>query len=466
MTPAQQEKLMQALDKYLVDARAEATRIIQEQYMTGRNTVLDSVFGTRGIMTDPDKVWANSLIKANEDLITGVGRNYIGDVDNLTRAALTEGLSPKDIMQAFNSIGTKFESSSQVVAFDQVAKAQELGRTNEYAKLGIQKVEIMVAPDACDTCQPHNHDIEPLQGGDRPQYHIQCLCFDVPAADDAEKAREEEIDRSCFMDKDEFNKSREVVTNPGDQYGSSFNGQPSQAEAISGDVKDRIVNDLTDRMALTPGEMQRLADTLGVDTRYEAVNDFIHQWAITAGDGNELSLAIQEAATREFGLGKFSYDVSNVSREIVDMYNKEIGDILEKFCRVQYEATQEMFKAKGIEYVDLFRGVDNRYVQGLTDDVRHSIAISYEKGAVRGATMNPLSSYAPNYTTARQFAGNNGVIQYSRVHASEIMSTCRTGNGCLSEWEYVVMGRSRAVWETAAKFGQSAAEKALLMMGE
>lgn len=180
---------MQALDQYLVDARQEASRIIQEQYMVGRNTVLDSVFGVQGMMTDPDKVFANALVHGNIDLLTGVGRNYMVDVENLTRAALTEGLSPHDIRQAFNSIGMKFESSSKVVAFDQVAKAQELGRSNEYAKLGVQKVEIMVAPDACDTCQPHSHDIQPLQGGDRPQYHIQCLCFDIPTSDDAERAQ-------------------------------------------------------------------------------------------------------------------------------------------------------------------------------------------------------------------------------------------------------------------------------------
>lgn len=194
MTPDQQQKLIGAFNQYLSEARAEATRIIQTQYMVGHNTVSGAVFGMMGQLTDPDKVWANSLVQSNMDLLTGVGRNYLGDVQNLTHAALVEGLSPHDLRQAFNSIGARFESSTKVVAFDQVAKAQELGRTTEYAALGIQTVEVMVAPDACEVCQPYSHSIQELQGGDRPQYHIQCLCFDVPTFDEARAAREAQGD--------------------------------------------------------------------------------------------------------------------------------------------------------------------------------------------------------------------------------------------------------------------------------
>jgi len=190
MTPSQSAKLMEALDKYLVDARAEAERILKENYLTGKDTVLGEVFGTRGFMADPDMIFASSLTQANVDLISGIGRNYLEEVDGLTRKALEDRISPVDLEAMFNKANLKFESSNQIVAFDQVAKAQELGRNKEYAELGVNKVQVMVAPDACEICQPYHESIQDITGGDRPQYHIQCLCYDIPARDDAERLRE------------------------------------------------------------------------------------------------------------------------------------------------------------------------------------------------------------------------------------------------------------------------------------
>jgi hypothetical protein len=71
----------------------------------------------------------------------------------------------------------------------------------------------MVAPDACEVCQPHNQEIVELQGGDRPQYHIQCLCYDIPTSEDAAKAREEAIGEGDLLSEKSLAGFREQVAN-------------------------------------------------------------------------------------------------------------------------------------------------------------------------------------------------------------------------------------------------------------
>jgi hypothetical protein len=120
---------------------------------------------------------------------------------------------------------------------------------------------------------------------------------------------------------------------------------------------------------------------------------------------------MQEAASREFGIpNNLSYNICKINRETTDVINSRIGDVLQKFCRAQYEATQEMFQKAGVEYVNLFRGVDKQGFRALPGKIQGDIQTGWYKGAIRDATMNPLSSYAPDYNTAWKFAGDHGLM--------------------------------------------------------
>lgn len=181
MTPAEIQKMMEALTVFMGDARHEAEQILINQYGVGAASVRNSLGMSYGFMSDPEHIFMNSVVMDNVERLTGIGQNYIYEVDHLTREALGKGWNPEKLEHMLQKANVQVASNLRNVAWDQTAKAQQLGRDLEYKRLDVKMVEIRVAPDACPVCQPHNKDIVPRHGGDRPQYHIQCACYDVPA---------------------------------------------------------------------------------------------------------------------------------------------------------------------------------------------------------------------------------------------------------------------------------------------
>jgi hypothetical protein len=266
MTPSQQENMLKALDKYLTDARSEAERIVKDQYMVGKHTVMDSVYpGLRGFMSDPEKVFANGLVRGNVDLISGFSKKYLGEVESLTRQALEGNISPNDLITMFNKADLKFASSAKVVAYDQVAKAQELGRNTEYAQLGVEYVDVSVAPDACEICQSKVSD-KPVHISDvdnRPQFHIECLCFDLPSTSEAKSIR-----AACLASMEEKSASN-YLTKPADytQVLCKMGADGGACEAWSKE------SDLDKPMTLDQFDKVNSEMKQGFDEYYSKLND-------------------------------------------------------------------------------------------------------------------------------------------------------------------------------------------------
>ena len=102
------------------------------------------------------------------------------------------------------------------------------------------------------------------------------------------------------------------------------------------------------------------------------------------------------------------------------------GATQQAFLRAQYEDTQKMFAEQNVSSVTLYRAqaTPARDVNGLT--------------ITQGdAMMRPLSSWSTSYASAMEF-GNN--VYAAQVPVSQILSTARTGFGCLNEHEMVVIG--------------------------
>jgi SPP1 gp7 family putative phage head morphogenesis protein len=191
------------------------------------------------------------------------------------------------------------------------------------------------------------------------------------------------------------------------------------------------------------------------DVLKQLTDQTIRTWAATSGDSRPLSLLMQKAAAEEFGITKqlhhYSHSSGSVKRALEaadELANGSFKNLLDKafsiygttdpviaestltgmdvarvLIRAQYEATQEWFKAKGITHVTLVRGV-------------RGVSATYESGW-GPIQLNPLSSFSTSVATSKNF-GTTAITV--RVPVSQVFSTARTGFGCLSEYEFVVIG--------------------------
>jgi hypothetical protein len=170
---------------------------------------------------------------------------------------------------------------------------------------------------------------------------------------------------------------------------------------------------------------------------------FVGEWAATSGDSSTFALGLQMAAAKEFGLTTAEAELrANHKDQMMlaawDSRGPIEQDVLRALVRNQYDYTQEVLKARGIEYLDLARGVTSmpdRHLAGVT-----TLTL-----------LNPLSSWTTSRFTAERFAGAADVadqwetragdyLLQARVPASRIFSTAVTGPGCLNEFEVVVLG--------------------------
>jgi len=196
-------------------------------------------------------------------------------------------------------------------------------------------------------------------------------------------------------------------------------------------VKQEIVDDLADRARLIHGD----------------VNSVIKQWS-KSSDGEDMrSLALQQDTSKEFGVPMTDHLKTKIrTTQVLTAGMTGTEPLLEtgrqrRLLRAMYNATQESLKQAGFEPGDkirLQRGVN------LPADVTADWGVD----SVVKIQSNPLSSWTADTSTeiASRFARYSanykkpGYILEMEVPVSAIFSTARTGFGCLTEAEYVVLG--------------------------
>ena len=206
------------------------------------------------------------------------------------------------------------------------------------------------------------------------------------------------------------------------------------------------------------------------------ITDLIRTWAISSNDENIVALTMQNIIRKEFGLSDaVGWDrntglaidpkqteilPSNVAFDSGIDLSPDAEAMLRNVVRSQYEATQEYFKIRNIEYVALYRGVT-----GLNDkEVKEKIAKFKERGLFTPimrdeVVMRPASSWSFEPSTAEDFSTRvplesldpttparntnteNPALIKSFVPVKNILSIPFTGFGCLHEEEAVVLGR-------------------------
>jgi hypothetical protein len=154
-----------------------------------------------------------------------------------------------------------------------------------------------------------------------------------------------------------------------------------------------------------------------------AADKIVAKWANTSGDHDKGAVAVQLVAQKTFGLSDAATDHLGVKfdgQALADQHEAVISSGL----KGMYSETQDRLQ-DAPEMIWLFRGV------------------SYDVPDGTKVQLQPLSSFSTNPKTAMEFAGGrtgDGSVFAVQVPKSRIFSTARTGNGCLSEEEVVVLG--------------------------
>lgn len=217
-----------------------------------------------------------------------------------------------------------------------------------------------------------------------------------------------------------------------------------------------------------------LSEDTGLD--YDRVSDLVKTWSDTSNDNNPTSLGLQMAAHEEFGTPLTDWQqekINSVTRKItlegqerdfhpdyVDEYNSAREDG-RKFLRAMYDRTQKEFEAAGIENVLLYRGAI-RIEKGTEPETWPKL---YDQQELE---ENAMESWSLSFQTASSFAhsfegiGGHGlpgmegiegvhfqnpekltevgVVYQAVIPRERILCTPKTGMGCLSEFEFVVLG--------------------------
>lgn len=220
-------------------------------------------------------------------------------------------------------------------------------------------------------------------------------------------------------------------------------------------VKQQIISDLSKRS--------------GVPER--VVSEIIGQWA-TSSNNNTLSLATQEAAAKEFDI-----PLSNWQQQLIESakayqrgfmpvgeQDKDISldDVMEmgqqfpwrestpetrqQVLRAMYNATQEAFAEQGLGPDDTVRLVRGVKLPGtMADNWMPGDMIDYQGSAIESWSISPyIATRFGHDTTAETWdkSGNIGIVVMADIPVRNIIGSARTGFGCLTEGEFVVMGNS------------------------
>lgn len=238
---------------------------------------------------------------------------------------------------------------------------------------------------------------------------------------------------------------------------------PSEA-ARQGAKKD-LTRDIATRLKGNPtwDDFAKKKHPWAIDADNDAVRHLIGKWADTSADRDPISLAMQMSAHEEFGLTATArraiWDGLGPSmRRMVEQELTAHGDAYRVFLRAMYDNTQEVFAREGITHVSLYRGqalTDAFTPQWAIDSFGHVVQlgpggkvsrVTGQAAAELHAELRPLSSFSADPQIARRFSTmlaegqiKGTVIMEGTIPVENIIGTARTGYGCLTEYEFVLL---------------------------
>lgn len=258
----------------------------------------------------------------------------------------------------------------------------------------------------------------------------------------------------------------------GESFGKFANENSRLNELIKADEgkspqewKDKVSKEVTARLQ-GDKDWQAVAGSSKFGGERGLAAALISVWAGTSGDHEPIAQAMQLAARDEYGLhsaelghmgfGKNTTEESawkNAYTRVFDGVNKNGPTVtwnpttkdydtkylkpppsmdtfkaaMRAYTRAEYANTQKWFADKGIKEVAVFRGMKNS-----------------SNTAPTLMTLNgqPLSSFSTSLSVAQRFGSH---IHMAVFPVSQVVGSCKTGRGCFSERELVVMGKPTRV---------------------
>lgn len=205
-------------------------------------------------------------------------------------------------------------------------------------------------------------------------------------------------------------------------------GLPEEEGKRAAAAKGQISRELSERTGLSELEVSKMTAA----------------WANTSTRDVD-GVRLQESAAEVFGVKRLSPYLNSRVKEIGEKQGSFSPDARKRFLEDSYRLTQERLGEYGFGSGDKIR-----VWRGVALENRIAGRLSHADEARTGG--NPLSSWSLSIDTAEDFAksmsmasgGRRSPVVFSAdVPVGMIVSTCRTGLGCLKEQEVVVMGASR-----------------------
>lgn len=157
---------------------------------------------------------------------------------------------------------------------------------------------------------------------------------------------------------------------------------------------------------------------------YESVNIMLREWAESANDANADTIQYQRQAEQLFGSERNDWQKARKPWEAAARIDEGTSETVLKtmYAHTQVRLREEGFKPG--DQITLYRGINTAMPQSNKGDFYN----------MRGNAME-------SWTTRRDIADMFGQKRIAvRVPVERILSTARTGFGCLSEWEVIVLG--------------------------
>ena len=110
----------------------------------------------------------------------------------------------------------------------------------------------------------------------------------------------------------------------------------------------------------------------------------------------------------------------------------------QSFLQAQYDETQAYFKKHGITHLTLYRGMGG---VPLSERIEKDLLKNRSVVGEADLALQPISSFSTSYRTARSFGAGHETqtVVACMVPVEHILSTAKTGFGCLSEGEVTVL---------------------------
>jgi ParB-like nuclease domain len=185
----------------------------------------------------------------------------------------------------------------------------------------------------------------------------------------------------------------------------------------------------------------------------ELAGSLVQLWASSSNNEHVPALSVQRAVAHEFNLpGHLEWQPNNTYlQDKVEKFYQEHKETLHKFVRAQYDLTQRELAAAGIESVTLHRGMrwasggqvpEWAKTPGSGPYASYNVKSPGSIVETKSSDWRPISSWSHSSTEANAFYTGSGVGMQVKasIPAHMVFSTPRTGNGCLHEKEWVVLG--------------------------